>query len=304
MSYMVFWSNLDLYESCPQYFLWKKGWKGVDCGAGEGNPLPPARRKSEHDALMGKSIQRAWEEFYNNKLWKKPNARQAVLDVFENYFNENLATCWIDWDNPRTPSVLEMKQTCIDAINGYFQTLKHHRFLTPNSQSEIKLKGEILPGVLIGGYIDFLIEMEDGMYILDGKNSKYREKYTDKDQLIFYALCYFAQYRKLPQKLGFLYWRFPYDGEGEAGVEWVQFDQHDLKRLAKRAKDMVVQLTKSKSVEDFPARPSPSQCRFCVYEPICQARQNQIQANRKEVVLITGSGCGEFTVGDGEMSFE
>jgi hypothetical protein len=113
----------------------------------------------------------------------------------------------------------------------------------------------------IGGKLDFLIRRDDeplkGITILDGKNAASRGKYTDPDQLRFYALTFYLQSGVMPDRLGFVYFRFPYgyippesewekgpDGtpikpEPETGIEWIPFTRDDLTGIAQDRKSVV-----------------------------------------------------------------
>jgi hypothetical protein len=166
----------------------------------------------------------------------------------------------------------------------------------------VDLIGYINKYTPIGGRADLIIRREDsGVTILDGKNSKrYKDgrggsmTYTNPDQLRWYALCYYLAYKKLPDRLGFVYYRYPYgdplmDVDGvpvldemgnqkiEEGVEWVPFTMDDIKGLGQRAVDASRAMFK----EQFDPKPTPKTCRFCDYESVCPERQAQIAANRR-----------------------
>lgn len=109
-------------------------------------------------------------------------------------------------------------------------------------------------------------------------------KYTDPDQLRWYALLFKLSYKKMPDRLAFVWYRFPHgmmtheeDGTEtlETGVEWVEFDEGDLQGLAKRVLDVKKKMFKG----NFDPNPVPSHCNFCDYESICEARQSQRAAN-------------------------
>jgi hypothetical protein len=192
-------------------------------------------------------------------------------------------------------------------------TMKAHKLLGPFARSEVDLTCYLDKWTPLGGRADLIIRREDtGITILDGKNSRrYKVKgnksrpdawmtHTDPDQLRWYALCFFLAHRRMPDRLGFVYFRYPYgapkldtdgeeipevdsngmptgDVERETGVEWVPFTKDDLKGIAVRAKDALRGMNKEK----FPAIPEPPKCRFCDYETICSERQDQKQANRR-----------------------
>jgi hypothetical protein len=106
----------------------------------------------------------------------------------------------------------------------------------------------------------------------------------------------------MPDKLGFIYFRYPYgakleDGTVSQGVEWVAFHKDDIKGLALR----VVDAYKKMSKEKFAPDPSPANCQFCAYESVCEARQNQKRQNarpaRVDPMLSSDSDFTEFSLG-------
>jgi hypothetical protein len=299
-SFTLYWSNLAKYEDCGQAFLWGRGWGAIDTGGGPGRKKPLPIKKSEHHALLGIAIQYAIERFYNDELWKMmgpADLQKRILQLGEEALKLELARKFIDWN--KAPPRDEMYQLVHDAILGYIRTLKAHRFLGPYAKAEVDLVAYIDQYNPVGGRADMIIRRDDtGVTILDGKNSKrYKDPkdktklmtYTDPDQLRWYALLYYLCYRQLPNRLGFVFYRYPHGspvldmdgnpvaGKYEEGVEWVPFTKDDLKGLAQRAVDARLGMGKEK----FEARPSPNNCRMCDYETVCPERQAQKEANRR-----------------------
>lgn len=283
----IYWSHFKMYEDCPQKFLWTKGWDGIDCGGGDGKPKPNPSEDSKHHAIMGIAIQYAVEKMYNGELYKNPEslletmqsmAREKFLELESNPSNH------INWNNARITRE-EAIQVVEDGVLGYLKTMKAHRFLGPYSRAEVNIFGWINKWTSIGGRADTIIRRDDtGITILDGKNTKWKMKYTDPDQLRWYALLFKLSYKKLPDRLAFVWYRFPHgsvtvleDGTevAETGVEWVEFDDGDLEGLAHRVLEVKKKMFKKK----FEPIPVPNNCRLCDFEPVCEARQTQRAAN-------------------------
>lgn len=320
----LYYSPFDMYENCPQNFLWSKGWGTIDLGYGPGKRKPLPEKKSEHHAVMGTAIQAVIERFYNDQLWRlltPIQLRDRLMELADQEFKLELARRYIDWGKamPRE----EMEKLIKDGIRGYIRTLKHHLFLGPYAKAEVDLIGYVNQYTPVGGRADLIIRREDtGVTILDGKNSKrYKDghgglmTHTNPDQLRWYALCYYLAYHKLPDRLGFVYYRYPYgapmcDVDGfpildemgtqkiEEGVEWVSFTMEDIKGLGQRAVDASHSMFK----EHFPPQPTPKGCKYCDYLSICPERQAQIAANRrspskKNEVIKEGTGIGFLSFG-------
>jgi CRISPR/Cas system-associated exonuclease Cas4 (RecB family) len=226
---------------------------------------------------MGITIQGVLEDLYNNELWKNPKGlKDRLIEMTEKRFKLELAGSYIDWN--RAPSKEALLRTCVDGVCGYLKTMKQNRLLGPYARSEVDLVGYVNKYTPIGGRVDFLVRRDDtGTSILDGKNSTHKGKYTDPDQLRWYALCFYLSYHKMPDRIGFVYFRYPHglpiegSEEVESGVDWVDFSREDLRGIAERAVDA----RKNMDKEKFEPTPSPSACRFCDYETVCEARQQQ-----------------------------
>lgn len=319
--FTLYWTSLQRYEECPQKFLWYRGWEGIDCGGGPGRKKPKPHKDSHHHAVMGIVIQGVLEQMYNSEWWKTPSELIRLLEEeLEQRFKLELLNNYIDW---RVAGMTreEMFRICKAGIMGFIRTLKTHKLVGQYARSEVHNLAYINKYNPIGGYLDFIIRRDDdplkGITILDGKNSKHRGKYTDPDQLRFYALTFYLQTGVMPDRLGFVYYRFPAgyippqgewevgpDGEPiepepETGIEWIEFTREDLKGLAQRAVDARKGMDKGK----FPATPKPSMCKLCDYSSVCPERQAQIASNRRKPKnreeLFDGiSGVIEFGIDD------
>ncbi|MBV6342954.1 PD-(D/E)XK nuclease family protein, partial [Candidatus Magnetobacterium casense] len=267
---------------------------------GPGRPKPKPYQKSEHHAVLGVVIQSVVERFYNDELWSLLRGKQLVdrlLDLAQEAMKVELAKRYIDWR--LAPPRVELEKVIKDGVLGYLRTLQAHHLLGPYARAEVDLLGYVNKYTPVGGRADVVIRRESdpgkGVTILDGKNGKrYRDGrkgvgvHTDPDQLRWYALCFYLVYQAIPDRLGFVYYRYPFgapvlDAEGketggiEQGVEWVNCTKDDLKGLGQRAVDTVKLIEK----QQFEAKPVPKTCKFCDYESVCPERQAQRVSNRR-----------------------
>lgn len=286
---VFFWSHVATYEKCAYQFLCRWGWEDMDLGAGPGKPMPypPGPPKSRHFALMGTVIQKAVEKLYNQEVWRDPKKVSSTLLPFvEREWNRQIKKPknHIDYDKAGM-SNREMIELCKDGVKGYLQTMRRHKLLGPYARAEVRLEGPLNKWVEVGGIAEVIIRRKDtGITITDGKNSL-RKDNADPDQLRWYALCFWREYGVIPDRLGFVWYRFPAGMERfevetgetyiEEGVTWVPFDKEDLIGLAHRAADARNKMRK----RQFEAIPVPNVCKYCDFEEVCEARQEQRQRN-------------------------
>ncbi len=281
--FTLHWSNLTKYEKCGQGFLWSRGWEDIDLGGGPGKKKPVTTPKSREYACMGIAIQAILEDLYNKTMWKHPHGlaqrlEQAVLLEFERLVDSE----YIDWENAFITKT-EAREMCAKAVVGFLDTMKHNRLLGPYARSEVGLYSKI-DDFPVGGKVDFLIRRDDGIMILDGKNSRdtksaTRQSKNDPDQLRWYALCFLLKYGRLPDRIGYVWYQHPHDSKtGEQGVEWVPCEKRDLQGIVHRAREA----RRNMHLRVFNATPSTKACRFCDYEDQCEARQEMKRKNKEK----------------------
>ena len=307
MDRALYWTHFERYSKCPQMFLWYHGWRGVDVGGGFGKKKPLPTRRSEHDLLMGTVTQASLERFYNDELWKNPKGYLDHMErLTETIFDQELNRRYIDWE--LSPTKEEMLKVCMDGVLGYLKTtMKRHKLLGPYARSEVEMLGWIKGRALVACRIDFIIrDRQEVVSILEGKNSKYKGKYIDRDQIRWAALCYWLSWRRLPDRLGYDYWRFPTgymaDGlsEPEDGIEWVPFTTDDIKAVSARA----LRTWYAMNDKNFQATPKPQHCRFCDYVTLCSERADQRSLNAAQRrsgdddLVITPGGFVELDLDD------
>jgi hypothetical protein len=254
---------------------------------------------------MGIVLAVFWEHLYNDEEWRQP---QGLLDRLlaksRAVFDKEISKQFIDWRI--SPPRNELWDLIEQGIRGYIATMRANKLLGSYARSEVEFLAHLDPTTPLGGKADLVFERDGLVYILDGKNSKRHRvsktktyaTYTDPDQLRWYALCYYLKHKKLPDRLGFVFFRYPagtlkldYEGdsiailddygfptgeyEEETGVEWVPCTQDDLKGLARRAKDVMVKMTQRK----FEPTPTPNTCKYCIYQTVCPERIAQKKTN-------------------------
>jgi len=113
--FTLYWSYLEMYENCPQRFLWTKGWKGVDFGFGVGEKMPKPKQDSMHHAIMGIVIAKAMEDFYNLEWWREASSLQKKLEgSIRSEFKYQLQRKYVDWE--KSPTEEDLLQVCLEKL--------------------------------------------------------------------------------------------------------------------------------------------------------------------------------------------
>lgn len=227
---------------------------------------------------MGIVIQSVLEDLYNKEEWKHVEGlRERLIRTCRERLADACTKHLVQWGTPRVPTYEEMEEAVRTGVLGFLETMRHHKLLGAYARSEVDLLGAANKWLVVGGRADFLIRREDtGVTILDGKNSMTKMKHVNPDQLRWYALCFVASFNQMPDRLGFVWYRYPYnESTGEQGVDWVSYTKRDLQQLIDRA----VAVRNGQSRGKFSATASHSACRFCDYESVCPERQAMRKAN-------------------------
>jgi hypothetical protein len=284
-----------MYEDCPQRFLWSCGWEGIDLGNGPGKRKTTPGEKDQYHALLGTVVQRTLEDFYNQKMWKNLSTLERDLkDKVKYYFDDKKDRFVL---GKFSPSAHELILEGQKSVRNFLVTAKAHALISKTSRSEEKIIVEY-KGIKLGAKIDFIIPKKESLYLLDGKNTKYRMKYMKPDQLRFYSMVYETKYQKKPDKLGYVWYRFPYNEEtGDQGLDFISCTKRDEDSLWERIQDAKKSLLR----EEFPANPVPKVCRFCDFESVCPERQEQRKENaakRKSKKSLPVLPSGVFSMGE------
>lgn len=293
----LYWSHIKMYEQCPQKFLWTKGWNGIDLGNGDGKPKTVTKPTSRHAAIMGIAIHHAIELFYNNEIWREGKKTSELLcKLATDEFNKLCSKMYIDFELAQQTQE-QMLEVVLNGVRGFVQTCKHNRLLGPYAKGEVRLMGWVNNYTSLGGIIDIILRNDDlGVVLLDGKNARVKD-FVDEDQLHFYGYLYKLSFHKTPDRLGFLWFRYPHNTETqESGITWVDVDVNKFVELEERVNKVKKGMWKKK----FPAKASRDACIFCDFKDQCEEYQVGERMVKKAADTIkTGSkdsGFGDFSL--------
>jgi hypothetical protein len=241
------------------------------------------------NSLFGSVLGELFEDFYNGGYWRKnrrnglsseefldSRTKDKLLQVVKDKKRKGQVIQWKDEDPLATyKSKDELLRDLRQGIRSGLASIRFHRLIGKDARAEVKLDGTF-HSHRIAGRADLLmtrIPPDEDLVLLDGKGSKpHNRKYVDPDQLRWYGMLYRHKFKRLPDKLGFLFWRA---GPVES-IDWLAFCEDDLSELFERVltvansvESRLARLESSPSLSSvrkiFRDRPSQSACRFCPY---------------------------------------
>lgn len=263
--------------------------------------------------LYGDGVGKLFEGFYVDKLWKAPDPsielQARVQPTLQRIIKYELRKGGrFDWTakglKPGTRSIHEVEKEIRETIPRGLRSIRRHWLLGTEAGAEVKLDVQ-LEGHTVGGRADFLIRRakpRGDLVLIDGKGSRYRDRYTNHRQLRWYAMQHHLKYGTLPDRLGFLFWRF----EPEESLDWSEVDLAAIEGLKTSFLAAVASIEAGQEavrrgenpLKVFPPSPG-SDCNLCRYLPVCEAGQRALAKDAKEEMAVTL----QRGVEDGEISF-
>lgn len=305
-------SGYDVHGACPKHY-WHKY---VD-------KTTPPKPDNCVNALYGSVVGVLFENFYKHKWWKHDNVVAHMLSKVDETLDAVIVEQRgriVDWNdekanyNSRSSLVEDIRA----AIPRGVEIIRRNRFLGPVAVPEMKLDYDYGPH-RVGGRADFVIERvkpHGDLVILDGKGSKHRDKYVKQTQLKWYAFLYREHTGRMPDKLGFVFWRFA----EEKSTLWIEYTSEDLDalkqevlgtmdRIEKGVRRLTMLADSPKTAyeerqELFPAQPSFS-CNLCPFLELCEEGSAKYGKKRgdgpkrsKGPSILPGSGVRELSLDD------
>ncbi len=233
--------------------------------------IPPQNRIG---VLYGSTIGTLVEYFYNEKLWRRKDFKEVLMDraaptlqsIMEKERQSGGTFHWSKDNYYTSPEmILEDVQNSIPRV---IAILKQHKLLGSDAEAEVKLDSYI-GGNKIGGRADVKLTRVDynDLVIYDGKGSRHRDQYVDVRQLYWYAMLYENKFGRLPDKLAFVYWR----EKPENAVDWHTVGRAEIDALKADITKVTQSIEIIQQKKIYLYRASPSKCRLCDFSTICPA---------------------------------
>jgi len=242
------YSDYRTYLDCPRLYKLR-----ID-------KVVPPEKESKYFALYGLLVE-AFFKYFTNEVLKKARVlvEAEVREILWSMWQDILQRNYVNWEDPWVKStsdqIFEMAYVDVLENMAKFSFWKNAR---SEVSFQIKLKKS---GDIMTCRMDFLCEPLQGpIEILDGKGKMKIDKSIDVEQLYFYALMYLLTRGRLPDKVGFLYYRFKL-------IKYMDFDQSSI--MSFRDKLAVVKRTIKADKEFLPNVGLSKQCRWCPYKSGC-----------------------------------
>lgn len=253
-------STYSTYLACPRKYKYQ-----ID-------KVRPPEPESKYFALYGILIQKFFEDYTNILLPKKTTINEnTVRNVLEKRWQELLQKEYVNWNDPwvrETPS-----QIFEEAFSDILENISNFDFW-PDIRSEVNYRINLnKSGDVLNGKIDFIRSLPDGgIELLDGKSTKHLDR-VDPEQLLFYALMYFLKHKKLPKRLGFLFYRYKI-------IKYIDFNK-DILITFKNKLALAKKAIKLDRIFEAKVKLSKT-CLWCPYKLLCNPYMEKKAANAEK----------------------
>lgn len=265
-------------------------------------------------SIYGTVVGRLFERFYVEKVWRVDQPQALVMSWVEptvdtvlkeetspSKYRKGGVLLWQGQEGATRNAYASREQIVADARDAVargFHIIRRERLLGPRAEAEVKLD-QTIDGHRIAGRADFIVQRtkpHHDLTITDGKGSRYKDKYVDKKQLVWYAMLLQRKENVLPDRVGFIFWRCAPD----EAMQWFDLTQDDVDSLFASVMTEVEKLERAEKTlgsekhlpivaEVFPKNPSEENCMFCPYasEEICpeglKARKKTSKSKARKV---------------------
>ena len=245
--------------------------------------VPPAK-PSSYFALYGILIEAFFKKYTNvytkqGVVLSNDKIRNILSSLWEYIIEKN----YVDWSDPWVNETAD--QIFENVYNDTLMNMDTFSFWK-EAQSEVSF--EILlkkSQDVLSCRMDFIWRKQDGtVEILDGKGTNKMDKNVDIEQLLFYALMYLLRNKRIPDKIGFLYYKYHL-------IKYVDFDMDSVMQF--KDKLALVKRAIKKTTEFKPKVGLSKHCKWCAHRFGCDAYNAKKDANaekKKSVITKEYSG--------------
>jgi len=257
----ISYSSYRRYLDCPRRYHYEDIKK------------KPKVEESAYFKLYG-LLMEAFFKRYTNDLSKsgKELSETGIKGILFKMWEKILDDNYVDWGDPW---VRETSSQIFE--RAYQDVLKNLKAFSFWGESKSEITIDVLlkkTRDLVTGRLDFLWNRPaGGVEILDGKGTNKIETNVDVEQLYFYALLYLLHHGRLPNKIGFLFYRYQI-------IKYIDFDMDTIVTFKDKV-SAVKKLIKADKVF-LPKVGLSKQCKWCPYRFECDAYASKRAANAEK----------------------
>ena len=280
------YSNYRNYLSCPRYYKWVTDKK------------TPPEKDSRYFALYGLLMESFFQTYANTYRKTEKEFSQGQIDrILLGKWDQILMKNYVNWSDPW---VKESSQDIfMQAQNDVAEILTKENFWR-RCRSEVSFSVKLKKsGDELTCRMDFILDNDDGTHdILDGKGTRKMEEAVDFEQLYFYSLIYLLKHRRLPKRVGFLFYKYHL-------IKHVDIDMEKV--LQFKDKLALVKQAIKKDKEFKPKVKLSKQCKWCKYRFDCDAwvakkEENAAKRAGKNKIKVLDDSNGVVDFGAGGLS--
>lgn len=267
MTMKISYSDYRTYLDCPRLYRYRK------------DKVPTPQKESRYFALYGLLVELFFKKYTNEVARSGRNLTDDnVREVLKELWKYILDTNYVVWGDPWVKAGSdEIFET---AYQDVIDNLRKFTFWK-DARSEVSFNIHLKKsGDILTCRMDFVVEPEGGpVEILDGKGKMKIDTDADVEQLYFYALVYLLNKGRLPNKIGFLYYKFKL-------IKYIDFDQETIMNF--RDKLAIVKQSVKADTTFTPKVGLSKQCKWCAYRSGCDAYMQKKQANAEKKTARNG----------------
>ena len=246
--------------------------------------VPPPVKPSSYFALYGILIEAFFKKYTN--VYTKQGvtlSNDQIREILKSLWGYVLEKNYVDWSDPW---VNETADQILENVYNDVLLNMNTFFFWKEAQSEVSFEVLLKKSQdVLSCRMDFIWRKPDGtVEILDGKGTNKLDKNVDIEQLLFYALMYLLRNKRVPDKLGFLYYKYHL-------IKYIDFNMDTV--MAFKDKLALVKRAISKTEVFEPVVGLSKHCKWCAYRFGCDAYNDKKDANaQKKQSLITQTDAG------------
>jgi CRISPR/Cas system-associated exonuclease Cas4 (RecB family) len=244
----------------------------------EANNIEPPEKPSRYFMVYGLLVEYFFNIYTNGYLKKGIKlSDEQIYAILRKIWAKVLDENYVVWTDPWCRESSEHI-----FMSAYEDVLKNINTFDFWKDAQADISFEILlkkSQDILSCRFDFIVNNSEGTTeILEGKGTYSMDKAMDLEQLYFYIFVYYLHYKKLPDKAGFIFYKFQ-------TIRYIDFDMNVIQDFKNKLAIVKNAIKKDKV---FEAKVGISkQCKWCDYRMTCDALINKRQerADKKKPTI-------------------